>query len=483
MGFTPGASTGVAPGQLFTGQLLGGGGQVNTLFTTVQGRVAELALGSTAAPDTTIGPAIKGERYMELLHSQVSGAGPEESSAVYGIAVGDPNCQVQPVGLLGVSEQNGTGDALGVQGLGRQIGATGGAAIGGFFNGRAEATSSGKANGVQIDVENYTAEDLGATNAISKTLMNWMKSSAGTYNHSTGPYTFGAFEVAGGGPGNGTATPSCGVTSGSPVVTCATAGSGSVVQGANLTGAGGNQGLLPPGNYIASVDPGVSFTMANLLGNSPNANGTATATLFIGGGPQANYGWLAINSNPVITSTFADFGNSINSVAIEGQHTTALYAAAGAGPVVLGGRAPAFNTTLLEIQTPANQSLRPVLSIASPTSNTLAMRIGNSAGNADLFVAASANNILTGTAAGDVGMVPTTTFHIGGTKSIVKVTVGNALGFYNAGAVAQPAAYTLNAGTTSRNLPSGATLAQIESFVRQMAADLSASNGGNGLVA
>lgn len=61
-------------------------------------------------------------------------------------------------------------------------------------------------------------------------------------------------------------------------------------------------------------------------------------------------------------------------------------------------------------------------------------------------------------------------------------SVGGQLGFYGVH-VAQPATYTLHAGATSRDLPSGATLAQVEAALRQIISDLSAANGGNGLVA
>lgn len=465
-----------------TPEIVGSGDNLS-LFSATTAQMFQLSLGTASSPDTTVNPVMKVSRTIDLTTGQITGAGPDNCAAFAAYCKGTAANQVQPIGVLGTAIQLGTGDALGVQGISQQFAAGGGCAIGGFFNGITEAGASGNANGVQIDVENFTAEDLGRTNGASLTLFGWTKST-GTYNHITGPYTVGAIFQFGGGPGTGAQTAGCGVTAGSPTVTTAAAGSGSIIVGANVTGAGGNQGIFPPGNYIASVVPGVSFTMANILGNSPNANATnANVNLFFGGGPQSNYGLLFTNSNPVITSTFADFGNSLNSIAIEGAHTNAaMYVVNGGGPVLIGERTPSLTTTLLEVVTPNSIQSRPAALVSSPTSTLVAIRVGNSAGSGDFFAAGNTNNVFTGTAAGDTGIAPTTVFHIGGTKSIIKVTAANLLGFYNATAVAQPAAYTLNAGATSRNLPSGATLAQIEAFARQMAADISASNGGCGLV-
>lgn len=51
------------------------------------------------------------------------------------------------------------------------------------------------------------------------------------------------------------------------------------------------------------------------------------------------------------------------------------------------------------------------------------------------------------------------------------------LGFFNKTPVQRPATYTLNAGTKSRNLPSGATLAEIEAVVRQFLTDVGDTSG------
>jgi hypothetical protein len=57
----------------------------------------------------------------------------------------------------------------------------------------------------------------------------------------------------------------------------------------------------------------------------------------------------------------------------------------------------------------------------------------------------------------------------GGTERVRYGATG--LGFFGHAEQARPAAYTLNAGTTSRNLPSGATLPQVEAVLRQLLAD------------
>jgi hypothetical protein len=66
---------------------------------------------------------------------------------------------------------------------------------------------------------------------------------------------------------------------------------------------------------------------------------------------------------------------------------------------------------------------------------------------------------------------------IAGTASplpVIRVSAAK-LGFYNVAPVARPAAYTLNAGATTRNLASGATLANVEQTLRQVITDLQAN--------
>jgi hypothetical protein len=177
-------------------------------------------------------------------------------------------------------------------------------------------------------------------------------------------------------------------------------------------------------------------------------------------------------------------GVSNTGIRLAGIYAKAALSVAQGSPVVLGGIQTGFAGAALDC---VNSGIAdPIAVFRSSASSNVSIQVQNSVGSSTYFAAGGAGAKLTGTAAGDTGIkvnTATKTYHIGGTVSTIKVTQANTLAFFNAAAVAQPAAYTLNAGATSRNLPAGATLVQVEAFVRQVAADLSASNGGNGLVA
>jgi hypothetical protein len=87
---------------------------------------------------------------------------------------------------------------------------------------------------------------------------------------------------------------------------------------------------------------------------------------------------------------------------------------------------------LLEVRKTGNAD--PLVDINSAASDSQSLRLRNSAGATKLFVAGAADAFLTGTAAGDVGLLAGTSaklLHIGGTASVLSFGNDNALLFRN----------------------------------------------------
>ena len=87
-----------------------------------------------------------------------------------------------------------------------------------------------------------------------------------------------------------------------------------------------------------------------------------------------------------------------------------------------------------------------------------------SSGQVDPFTAASPDNIITGTATGDSGIAILAVgkgFHLGGTVSVIEVTQGNALGFFNA---ATPATKQTVTGSRGANAALASLLTALATY-------------------
>lgn len=158
------------------------GGTSQTLFNATTGNAMSIAVGTASAPDAGVNPAAKVSRLASIARASITGDGAEQAAAFVGICVGDANNQVQTVGVVGGAVDSGTAnggsggvDACGVYGVGRITGSGIGTGIGAFVAGRRD-TNTGKANGIEVSCQNYTASAGVVTiNGFSDTTGLWIE--------------------------------------------------------------------------------------------------------------------------------------------------------------------------------------------------------------------------------------------------------------------------------------------------------------------
>lgn len=230
-------------------------------------------------------------------------------------------------------------------------------------------------------------------------------------------------------------------------------GIGAFVAGRRDTNTGRANGLevscanytATPGAYSSTGFSNTTGIWIECTGNSDSGVGISFGNPF---GFQYDVG-IAFNAQVVggktgaiISQSIRDDSSAATSLLINGTHATAGIAiASGSGTLVVGGTTVQTSTNLLAVISSGNAD--PLVQFGKTDANHfISVRVINSSGSSRWFVAAGANNGLTGTAAGDSGIIAPVTnkaYHIGGTVSVIKVTNGNALGFFNNAAVTAPA--------------------------------------------
>lgn len=159
-------------------------GTAQQIFTATTGQEIDIAIGTAAAPDTSLNPPVKVVRTTQI--TAVTGDGGEQMASVLGIDVSTASGQVQTVGVYGGAINQGTAgtpDACGVYGVGNITGSGTGGSLGGFFNGRRE-TNTARHTGVEIALDNET---LTAGTYTS----NGPSNSKGVWLHGTGTANVG----------------------------------------------------------------------------------------------------------------------------------------------------------------------------------------------------------------------------------------------------------------------------------------------------
>jgi hypothetical protein len=135
----------------------------------------------------------------------------------------------------------------------------------------------------------------------------------------------------------------------------------------------------------------------------------------------------------ISAASIRDDSTSATSLAINGTHATAaILVASGAGPVRLGWPTAVQASALLEVH--VNGNITPAVSVSAQGNQSVSIRLANNSGACQWITAAGADSQLTGSVAGDTMMkigTASKSFHIGGTASVIEVTQGDALGFFN----------------------------------------------------
>lgn len=134
------------------------------------------------------------------------------------------------------------------------------------------------------------------------------------------------------------------------------------------------------------------------------------------------------------------------------------------GKTVIGGTTEAFSVAKLEIVGPASTAQPLVFIGNSANTNIYTVRLRNAVGAHEWFIASANGDILTGTVAGDSGIKIITaakSFHIGGTSSVLQVTAGNALGFFQITPIVQ---YGTTGTSTGFTAGGGTTVTHLSTF-------------------
>ena len=145
---------------LETGGTLGSG-DAQSIYVATTAQLLRAVKGTSASPNTTLGPIVKAERLINIAESAITGDGSEECAAIVGVGVATAACETQPVGVFGGAKTSSTAgapgnDAVGVYGVGRALTGATGVGFGGFFQGRRDDTT-GYACGVEVLCSNFTA--------------------------------------------------------------------------------------------------------------------------------------------------------------------------------------------------------------------------------------------------------------------------------------------------------------------------------------
>jgi hypothetical protein len=141
----------------------------------------------------------------------------------------------------------------------------------------------------------------------------------------------------------------------------------------------------------------------------------------------------------VAVASIRDDSASQYSLAIRGTHSAAaIDVGTGAGKSVFGAGTPGgygSTGTVVEVSSDDYVGANPTLWVYSEgATSTPRIHIASQSGTGEIATAAAADGVLTGTAAGDTAIRAVTSgksIHIGGGTSVIEVTQGDALGFFN----------------------------------------------------
>lgn len=220
----------------------------------------------------------------------------------------------------------------------------------------------------------------------------------------------------------------------------------------NFTGAG-SKGIW--------IDNRTNWT-ERILWTRVHANGNTTGVLFDVNGGTTSWGYhrildLRVNANSGQTGVIMQAGGQL----YNGVFNLMGNLASGGTLLSLVGNAflgPSLISILAELTGGGSAT---GLAIASGSSITGSGSVDVSTGG------------ITSTNAGTIQF--TGWFNIPSLGAGGRIAVnGTGLGFFGHGPMAQPSAYTLNAGAVSRNLASGATLTNVEQVLRELITDLQA---------
>jgi hypothetical protein len=341
-----------------TGGTLGSGDELQYQIVDTTAQLLTVKDGTAASPDLSESPLIKVSRSIgAITAASVTGDGSDELAAIVGHAHGvSADCEVQPVGVMGIAKNIGDTnagggplpDACGLYGVGWTLGSSVGTGIGAYLEGRS-SSATGKAAGLEVRVRNTT----GSAHSVD----------------TTGFSTTQAIWVTASGPDRS----ACGIQFGNP--------------------------------FDGRFHTGIHF------------NGQT--------GTDASVG-------PTVTNDIRSDSTATNSIVIDGTHTFGLAIDAGAGKVSIGRLTELFSTALLEVLSTTSRT--PLVVFGSDGAVASSINLRSSSGLCNWFVAAGANDFITGTVAGDTGLQAGTaakSFHIGGTESTIEVTRANELGFFN----------------------------------------------------
>lgn len=157
----------------------GTGDALSYANTTTAQRVA-IKKGTAGTPDTSLNPLLKVERTVQADHTGFSGDGAEAMAGILSIVKGTASNDGQVVGVYGLGTSASTtaasaggDDACGVYGLGRITGSGTGTGLN-FLGGRRE-TNTGKANAIEVSIDNATATaDSYSSSGFSNTTGLWV---------------------------------------------------------------------------------------------------------------------------------------------------------------------------------------------------------------------------------------------------------------------------------------------------------------------
>jgi len=250
------------------------------------------------------------------------------------------------------------------------------------------------------------------------------------------------------------------------------------VEGTGATGLGVGgyfEGYVGPGTAASAGAIGTELRSSNFTGSdhaynpagasksmalwlTPNgdaANRKSGAAIGIGKLPNGlwDVGIGAVAGS--IANTFLrDDSSALTSILINGAHSTAALAiASGSGAAIIGATSLANASCLLEVRAP-DAAADPLVFFGNASfARPYSVRLGASTGTSVWFIANTANQFLTGTAQGDVGLLIATSgkkLHFGGTASVLAITQSNLFGAFGVTPVARQSvgAAAIDAATT-----------------------------------
>jgi hypothetical protein len=197
-------------------------------------------------------------------------------------------------------------------------------------------------------------------------------------------------------------------------------------------GSGGGLDTAHTNGTTYPVDIGVG-----IVGQSSSTGVGFTTALKIGG---TGSGWSAASrfTTAISIQDWESYGLRVAG-RYAGGTGPAISVASGTGPVVINADAALHATSKLEVIPGATSD--PLVNFGQSTSAfALSVQLEISGGTGKWFIASGANQFLTGTAGGDVGMTVGTSgkkWHVGGTSAVMSVTQDNKIGFFRVTPVVQ----------------------------------------------